>query len=134
MASETEYNSELNIEINLKGIFESGNKEDGFRILIDRPWPRGLKKSEAGVDLWLREIAPSAELRKWFNHEPQRWDEFVADYNFQLKRNEKIIAQIKGLIKMHKKVSLIYVENDEKYNHAFILKSYLDKLFCLENK
>lgn len=134
MTSESEYNSESNIEINLRGIFESGSKEDGFRILIDRPWPRGLKKSEAGVDLWLREIAPSTELRKWFNHEPQRWDEFVADYNFQLKRNEKIIAQLKELIKMHKKISLIYVQQDEKYNHAFVLKSYLDRLFFTENK
>lgn len=119
-------------EINLKGIFEFGGKEDGFRILVDRPWPRGLKKSEAGVDLWLREIAPSAELRKWFNHEPQRWDEFVADYNFQLKRSENLVTELKCLIRIHKKVSLIYIGAGDQYNHATILKSYLDKSLCFE--
>lgn len=119
-------------EINLKGIFEFGDKEDGFRILVDRPWPRGLKKSEAGVDLWLREIAPSVELRKWFNHEPQRWDEFVADYNFQLKRSENLVTELKCLIRIHKKVSLIYIGAGDQYNHATILKSYLNKSLCFE--
>ena len=127
MTNHNSYPQEPPIEINLKRIFEPSSQEDGFRVLVDRLWPRGLKKSEADVDLWLREIAPSTELRKWFNHDPQRWAEFVADYTFQLRRNEKTTAELITLIKVHKKVSLLYAAKDEKYNHALVLKNYLDQ-------
>jgi uncharacterized protein YeaO (DUF488 family) len=100
--------TDKNLVVNLKRIYEPASKKDGFRILVDRLWPRGLKKSEAGVDLWLREIAPTAELRKWFNHDPERWAEFVADYNFQLNKNSQIAGQLIALIKQHKRVSLLY--------------------------
>ena len=119
---------EPDIRIALKRIYEPGSKEDGFRVLVDRLWPRGLKKSEAGVDLWLREIAPSTELRKWFDHDPEKWSEFVSDYNFQLKRNEKVATELLDLIKAHKMVSLLYAAKDEKHNNALVLKHYLDKL------
>ncbi len=115
------------IEIRLKRIYEPEGKDDGFRILVDRLWPRGLKRREAAVDLWLREIAPTTELRKWFNHDPYKWDEFLEDYNFQLNRNEKVSSELIDLIKIHKKVSLLYAAKDEKFNHAVALKGYLDR-------
>jgi uncharacterized protein YeaO (DUF488 family) len=118
---------EAGVEINLKRIYEPFSQGDGFRIFVDRLWPRGLKKSEAGVDLWLRKIAPSTELRKWFNHDPERWEEFTADYNFQLKKNESVCAELKELIKAHKKVWLLYASKDEKHNHALVLKRYMEK-------
>lgn len=123
-----DHDDEPQIEIHLKRIYEPGSTDDGFRIFVDRLWPRGLKKSEAGVDLWIREIAPTTELRKWFNHDPQRWTEFVADYNFQLKKNEKAATELIDLIKVHKKVSLLYAAKDEEHNNALVLKRYLDKL------
>ncbi|MEO6285305.1 MAG: DUF488 family protein [Dyadobacter sp.] len=113
--------------INVKRIYEPASKKDGFRILVDRLWPRGLKKSQAGVDLWLREIAPSAELRKSFNHDPERWTEFVADYNFQLNKNRQIARQLIALIKEHKKISLLYSAQNEQFNNAIALKGFLDK-------
>jgi uncharacterized protein YeaO (DUF488 family) len=124
----TDHHNEIPIEIRLKRIYEPGSRDDGFRIFVDRLWPRGLKKSEAGVDLWVREIAPTTELRKWFNHDPQRWTEFVADYNFQLRKKEKVAAELIDLIKTHKKVSLLYAAKDEEHNNALVLKRYLDKL------
>lgn len=124
----TDHHDEPQIEIHLKRIYEPGSRDDGFRIFVDRLWPRGLKKSEAGVDLWVREIAPTTELRKWFNHDPQRWTEFAADYNFQLRKNEKVAAELIDLIKVHKKVSLLYAAKDEEHNNALVLKRYLDKL------
>ncbi|MCE7070538.1 DUF488 family protein [Dyadobacter sp. CY327] len=120
--------------VNVKRIYEPASKKDGFRILVDRLWPRGLKKSEAGVDLWLREIAPSAELRKWFNHDPDRWAEFVADYNFQLNKNKQIARQLIGLIKQHKKVSLLYSAQDERFNNAIALKVFLDKFIKVDRQ
>lgn len=73
MKSDSMETTDQDLVINVKGIYEPASKKDGFRILVDRLWPRGLKKSQAGVDLWLKEIAPSAELRKSFNHDPGRW-------------------------------------------------------------
>ncbi|WP_439558722.1 DUF488 domain-containing protein [Dyadobacter sp.] len=119
--------TDQDLVINVKGIYEPASKKDGFRILVDRLWPRGLKKSQAGVDLWLKEIAPSAELRKSFNHDPGRWPEFVADYNFQLNKNRQIAGQLIALVKQHKKVSLLYAAQNEQFNNAIALKGFLDK-------
>lgn len=116
------------VEVNLKRVFEPASKKDGFRILVDRLWPRGLKKSEARVDLWLRDIAPTTELRKWFNHDPERWTEFVDDYNFQLNKNRKIAYELIALAKQHKKVSLLFSAKNEQFNNAIILKRFLDKI------
>eukprot|EP00160_Parvularia_atlantis_P008311 Unigene17553_Nuclearia_a/m.51283 Unigene17553_Nuclearia_a/g.51283 ORF Unigene17553_Nuclearia_a/g.51283 Unigene17553_Nuclearia_a/m.51283 type:complete len:135 (-) Unigene17553_Nuclearia_a:189-593(-) len=127
MRSDSMETTDKNLVVNLKRIYEPASKKDGFRILVDRLWPRGLKKSEAGVDLWLREIAPTAELRKWFNHDPERWAEFVADYNFQLNKNSQIAGQLIALIKQHKRVSLLYSAQNEQFNNAIVLKGFLDK-------
>jgi uncharacterized protein YeaO (DUF488 family) len=126
--------TDIELVVQVKRIFEPASKKDGFRILVDRLWPRGLKKSEAGVDLWLREIAPSAELRKWFNHDPERWTEFVSDYTFQLNKNWEIVEQLVALIKEHKKVSLLYSTQNEQCNNAIALKAYLDKFMKVDRQ
>jgi uncharacterized protein YeaO (DUF488 family) len=119
--------TDITLVVNVKRIYEPASKKDGFRILVDGLWPRGLKKSEAGVDLWLREIAPNAELRKWFDNDPERWAEFVSDYNFQLNKNRQIAEQLIALIREHKKVSLLYSAKNEQRNNAIALKAFLDK-------
>ncbi|MCF2502155.1 DUF488 family protein [Dyadobacter sp. CY107] len=134
MRSDSMETTERDLIINVKRIYEPASKKDGFRILVDRLWPRGLKKSQAGVDLWLREIAPCAELRKWFNHDPERWPEFVADYNFQLNKNRQIAGQLIALIKQHKKVSLLYAAQDEQFNNAIALKGFLDKFMKADHQ
>lgn len=127
MRSDNMEANDQDLVVNVKRIYERPSKKDGFRILVDRLWPRGLKKSEARVDLWLREIAPSAELRKWFNHDPERWTEFVSDYNFQLNKKRQIAEQLIALIKEHKNVSLLYAAQNEQFNNAIALKGFLDK-------
>ena len=78
--------------IQLKRVYEEPSPADGFRILVDRLWPRGISKEEACVDLWLKEVAPSDELRKWFDHDPERWPEFRARYRAELKGNRVVLS------------------------------------------
>lgn len=134
MKNDSMEKTDQDLVINVVRIYEPASKKDGFRILVDRLWPRGLKKSEAGVDLWLREIAPSAELRKSFNHDPKRWTEFVADYTFQLNKNRQIAGQLIALIKEHKKVSLLYSAQNEQFNNAIALKGFLDKFMKADHQ
>ena len=125
MISNSEASQQLNFEIHLKRIFEPASDKDGFRILVDSLWPRGLKKREANIDLWLRDAGPSPELRKMFNQDLQQWDEFVADYIFQLRKNKKVAKQLISLIKTHRKVSLLYSSDNKDYNSAVVLKRFL---------
>ena len=113
-------------EVNVKRIFDPQSENDGFRILVDRLWPRGLKKSEAHVDLWLKDVAPSTELRKWFDHDPDKWDEFIADYTFELKKG-KAVNELLDHIKNNEKVTLLYAAKDEEHNNGLALKLFLDK-------
>jgi uncharacterized protein YeaO (DUF488 family) len=79
------------MEINLKRVYENPTKEDGIRVLVDRLWPRGLTKQKAKIDLWLKDIAPSTGLRKWFGHDPEKWKEFRKRYRKELKKNKEQI-------------------------------------------
>jgi len=79
--------------INIKKVYDLSTKEDGFRILVDRLWPRGISKEKAKVDLWLKEIAPSDDLRKWFAHDPKRWEEFKSKYELELKTSENFFTK-----------------------------------------
>ena len=83
------------MKINLKRIYEEPTKEDGIRVLVDRLWPRGLTKQKANIDLWLKDIAPSTELRKWFGHDPEKWKEFRKRYQKELKENKEQIEILK---------------------------------------
>ncbi len=114
-----------NTDIYIKRIYNEPNSADGFRILVDRLWPRGIKKTEAAIDLWEKEIAPSSDLRKWFHHEPDKWDEFKKRYFDELKDKHELINFI--LEKSHDSVvTLLYAAKDEKQNNAIALQEYLN--------
>ncbi len=112
--------------IKIKRIYDSLAAEDGIRILVDRLWPRGLSKNDAKIDLWVKEIAPSQELRKWFAHDPKKWVEFKNKYfkelDFKKERIDLIIKKTKK-----KNVTFLYAAKDEKFNNAAALKEYVEK-------
>lgn len=112
--------------LRLKRIYDQPEKDDGVRILVDRLWPRGLNKEKAKVDLWLKNIAPSNELRKWFGHEPEKWMEFKRCYSEELKRNVSAVHLLKEYMKKGR-VTLLYSAKDEKHNNAVALKEFLEK-------
>ncbi len=111
----------------LKRIYEPASKEDGKRILVDRIWPRGISKDKAQLDLWMKEIAPSTELRKEFNHKPERFEEFKGRYIKELQEDEEKKAAIKELLHMidEEKVTILFGAKDEVHNQAVVLKEVL---------
>lgn len=108
----------------IKRVYEKPAKEDGIRILVDRLWPRGLTKEKAAVDLWLKEIAPSTELRKWFGHDPDKWKEFQKRYKQELKKNHEQDLILKEQVKKGI-VTLVYGAKDEEHNEALVLKELI---------
>jgi len=114
------------MKIKIKRVYEQPHKEDGLRILVDRLWTRGLTKEKAGVDLWLKDIAPTAELRKWFGHEPAKWDEFRKKYLAELKENKDAVSLLKEKAKQES-VTLLYGAKDQEHNEALVLLNYLVK-------
>ena len=112
------------MNIRIKRAYEEPDKEDGTRILVDRLWPRGLTKEKARVDLWLKDVAPSTELRKWFAHDPAKWTEFRTRYLDELKRNKEPLSLLrqeasKGTL------TLVYGAKDQEHNEAVILQRLL---------
>lgn len=107
--------------IHIKRIYEPPEKKDGYRILIDRLWPRGIAKQEAKIDVWVKEIAPSTELRKWFNHDAVKWKEFKEKYKKELKNNLELVHQIKALEKEKKIITLLFAAKETAYNNAQVL-------------
>lgn len=113
--------------IALKRVYEAPAAADGTRILVDRLWPRGLTKEKARVDLWLKEIAPSADLRRWFGHDPGKWAEFQKRYRAELQANPDVVAELKTAIGAGP-ATLVYGAKDEEHNDAVVLAAYLAKL------
>lgn len=111
-------------EVNLKRAYEPPAPRDGTRILVDRLWPRGVKKAKARIDLWLKDVAPSTALRKWFGHDPARWSEFRRRYRAELKRQPEAFAQLRALAR-HGRVTLVFGARDGRRNQAVVLKSML---------
>ncbi len=111
-----------------KRIYTPAEKGDGFRILVDRLWPRGVTKEAAHLDLWLKEIAPSTELRQWFHasEASNRWEEFKAKYLLELKQNDAVNT-LKDIIAKNETITLLYSVNSENYNHALILRDFVIK-------
>ena len=109
------------MKMKIKRVYEAPAKEDGMRILVDRLWPRGLTKQKANIDLWLKDIAPSTELRKWFGHDPEKWKEFRKRYNEELKKNTEQIEILKKQLQKGT-VTLVYGAKDEEHNEALVLK------------
>jgi len=118
------------MRILIKRVYESPAKSDGFRVLVDRLWPRGLSKKDAHIDLWLREIGPSTALRQSFNHDPVRWTEFRRRYHAELKKKTALLATITEQAKT-RPVTLIYSAKDEQHNQAVALRSFLLKRIAL---
>ena len=112
--------------IKVKRIYDGPTPDDGIRILVDRLWPRGLSKGKAKVDLWLKEIAPSNELRKWYAHDPKKWAEFRKRYFKDLDTKKELVNQILQKMK-EADVTLLYSSKEEKINNAVALKEYIEK-------
>lgn len=108
------------MNISIKRVYLPAEDGDGYRVLVDRLWPRGIKKENARVDLWAKTLAPSAELRKWFNHIPERFEEFAKKYVAELKSNPDVEPVIEQL-RQHDKVTLLYGAKDEQHNNAVVL-------------
>ena len=108
----------------LKRIYEDPGAEDGVRVLVDRLWPRGVSKERAQLDIWLRDIAPSNELRKWFGHDPAKWDEFRSRYCQELGQNPAAVEKLRDLAR-GKTVTLLFGAKDEVHNEAVVLRDYL---------
>ena len=113
------------MKFEIKRIYEEVDKKDEMRILVDRLWPRGIKKEDAKIDMWLKDIAPSSELRKWFNHRPEKWAEFCERYHKELASKQEIIKNLLEVVKKHD-VTLLYAAKDQKFNNAAALKTYLE--------
>ncbi|RAZ92723.1 hypothetical protein DPM33_02270 [Mesorhizobium hawassense] len=111
-------------DIPVKRIYEPPAEADGQRVLVDRIWPRGVAKKDAALALWLKDIAPSDALRKWFGHEPERWAEFQKRYRAELDANGDAVAELRELLR-EGKVTLLYGAHDEKHNNAVALADYL---------
>ena len=112
------------MNLKLKRVYEPSDKNDGTRILVDRLWPRGMTKAKAGVDIWLKELAPSAGLRKWFGHDPDKWTEFKKRYRAELEENDEQLARLREEIKKGA-VTLLYGAKDEEHNDAVALAEFL---------
>ena len=111
--------------IRLKRVYEPPSGTDGARILVDRLWPRGLTKERAAVTLWLKDVAPSTELRKWFGHAPARWKQFQARYRRELREKKDALELLKRKSNEHT-VTLVYAARDEQHNEAVVLKRVLE--------
>ena len=113
------------MKIKLKRVYEKPARGDGTRILVDRLWPRALTKEKAALDLWLKEIAPSTELRKWFNHDPEKWSEFRRRYFAELNQRKEAWAPILEAAERGA-VTLLYSSHDTEHNNAVALKEYIE--------
>jgi uncharacterized protein YeaO (DUF488 family) len=112
--------------LRIKRVYEPQSQQDGQRVLVDRVWPRGISKEKLGNVIWLKEIAPSTDLRKWFDHRPERWGQFCTRYAAELDRNSDMVAQV-GAMREHGPVTLLYSAKDVEHNQAVALAQYLER-------
>lgn len=114
------------MHILIKRVYEPAAPSDGFRVLVDRLWPRGMSKEKARIDLWLKDIAPSNELRRWFNHEAARWAEFQRRYTEELDAAPDAVRAFREASGGRETVTLLYGARDEEHNQALVLQDYLN--------
>jgi uncharacterized protein YeaO (DUF488 family) len=110
--------------VDIKRVYEHPGADDGYRILVDRLWPRGLSKDEAAVDEWLKEVGPSTELRRWFGHDPARFEEFAARYRTELDGSDAL-AELRARCAEHDRVTLVFGAKDSEHNQAVVLRGLL---------
>ncbi len=111
--------------IKIKRIYEKYEKSDGYRMLVDRLWPRGVSKEKAKLDIWFKDIAPSTELRKWFDHDIKKWQEFKKKYRAEIVVHKEAFIELKKIVKKNKNITLLYAAKDEMHNEAVIIKDLL---------
>jgi uncharacterized protein YeaO (DUF488 family) len=111
-------------DVHLKRAYEKADPKDGRRILVDRLWPRGVSKAEAATDEWLKDLAPSTELRRWFGHDPDRWDEFQRRYAKEIDDHVELLAHLREMAR-HGPITLVYSAHDEVHNDAVVLREVL---------
>lgn len=116
------------MRIVVKRIYEKPDPDDGYRVLVDRLWPRGLKKEQVHVHEWVKDIAPSDSLRKWFGHDPQKWKGFQEKYQEELKEHEPLLKELIKRAQSHGKLTLLFGAKDEKHNQAVVLQQVMQKL------
>lgn len=109
-----------------KRIYEAPSENEGYRVLVDRLWPRGVSKEEAQLDEWCKEIAPSTELRKWFDHDSKKFEEFAQRYKGELTAQEDSVRHFLEVVQKQS-VTLLYAAKDEEHNHALVLKDFLEQ-------
>ncbi|MFW6059238.1 MAG: DUF488 domain-containing protein [Phycisphaeraceae bacterium] len=115
--------------IQVKRVYEAPAKGDGLRVLVDRVWPRGMKKESAQIDRWLKEVAPSMELRKWFGHDPAKWREFKQRYHAELRERKETLRELLDEVKQRGgALTLVYSAKDEQHNNAVALREYLQRM------
>jgi uncharacterized protein YeaO (DUF488 family) len=112
--------------VRIKRIYDKPEQTDGFRVLVDRLWPRGIKKQTAALDAWMRELAPSSELRKWFRHDPLRWTEFRGRYLQELHEHAEALEALRQRSR-RQPVTLLYAARDARINHAVVLRQVIEK-------
>jgi uncharacterized protein YeaO (DUF488 family) len=110
--------------VRLKRAYEPSEATDGTRVLVDRLWPRGVSKAEADLDRWMKELAPTTELRKWFGHDPDRWPEFCRRYSNELHQNATLLSQLRSLGR-RSPMTLVYSAHDEVHNDAIVLRDVI---------
>ena len=115
------------LEIRLKRAYDRPERSDGFRVLVDRVWPRGIRKEDAELHEWLRDIAPSSALRKWFGHDPDRWESFVAKYRKELDGHGDLVGRLTEWCRKGR-LTLVYGARDKERNNAVVLKMYLQDI------
>jgi uncharacterized protein YeaO (DUF488 family) len=111
--------------IRIARVYESPGQRDGWRVLVDRLWPRGLRKDAAQIDEWLKEVAPSNQLRKWFGHKPERWAEFQKRYRAELAKKMDVIESLRAAERKHGTLTLLFGAKDQKHNQAVALRDLL---------
>jgi len=112
-------------QIRLKRAYDPPSPDDGTRVLVDRLWPRGLKRDAAKLEVWLKDVAPSAELRRWFGHDPARWAEFQRRYRAELANNSQVVATLRDLMKSREALTLLFAAKDPEHNNAAVLRDFL---------
>jgi uncharacterized protein YeaO (DUF488 family) len=118
---------EVSLLIKVKRVYNPPEDDDCFRILVDRLWPRGLSKQKAKLDFWMKDVAPTNDLRRWYSHEPEKWQEFQKKYKEELKPKQDLLLEIKRLEKEKGTVTLVYSSKEANINNAVALKVFLEE-------
>ena len=112
------------LDLRVKRVYDPASRDDGLRVLVDRLWPRGLKKEQAAVDHWVLDLAPSTELRRWFSHDPARWQEFRQRYARELQEKQELLDELRSLARQGR-VTLLFAAHDEAHNNAAALRDIM---------